>query len=195
MTGFRIITLDDLSSALGEESLNHLLLQYSCPRNSDIESFLHHNAVPFSRQGIAKTHLVFAGFHEKAVLVGYFTLASKTLYIPDRVRLSASLRKRLSRFSARIDETHMTVIAAPLIAQLGKNYQNGYDALITGDELLGMACDTIQRTQLAIGGKVAYLECEDIPGLVRFYESNGFQRFSERESDNHERLIQMIRYF
>lgn len=35
------------------------------------------------------------------------------------------------------------VIVAPLIAQLGKNYANGYNKLITGDELLAMALEKL----------------------------------------------------
>ena len=159
------------------------------------EDFLHHKALPFSRQGIAKTHLVFASYRDAYVLVGYFALANKTLFIPDKARLSASLKKRLAKFSERLQETKMTILSAPLIAQLGKNYANGYDQLITGDELLKMACETIQKTQLAVGGKVAYLECAPVAGLIHFYEENGFRVFSERKTDDDEQLVQMIRYF
>jgi len=163
--------------------------------NGDIEDFLWHKAAVFSRQGIAKTHLVFAGFHGKAVLVGYFTLANKTLFIPDKANLGSKLKSRLRRFSTRVEETRMTVISAPLIAQLGKNYQNGYNKLISGDELLKMACEKIQQIQLAVGGKVAYLECEDQPRLIQFYSDNGFREFDRRLADDGTVLVQMIRYF
>lgn len=195
MTGYKIITIDSLCESLGEEELVSILSNYSCPRNADIEDFLHTKALVFSRQSLAKTHLVFASYKGHYVLVGYFALANKTLFIPDRARLSESLKRRLSKFSTRIQETKMSILSAPLIAQLGKNYTNGYDSLITGDELLKMACETIQKTQLAVGGKVAYLECADIPGLIHFYEDNGFRVFSERKVNESEHLIQMIRYF
>ena len=195
MTGYKIITIDSLFDTIGEEKLLSILSDYSCPRNDDIEDFLHHKALPFSRQGIAKTHLVFASYRDAYVLVGYFALANKTLFIPDKARLSASLKKRLAKFSERLQETKMTILSAPLIAQLGKNYANGYDQLITGDELLKMACETIQKTHLAVGGKVAYLECAPVAGLIHFYEENGFRVFSERKTDDDEQLVQMIRYF
>lgn len=91
-------------------------------------------------------------------------------------------------------------MSLPLIGQLGKNYACGYDSLITGDELLKMACDRIRRMQLDMGGKLAYLECEDTPGLIRFYEENGFYRFGNRNLDKDEPgqkryLAQMIKYF
>ena len=89
----------------------------------------------------------------------------------------------------------MMVISAPLIAQLGKNFSIEASNHITGDELLKMACDEIKKIQSTIGGKVAYLECENTPKLIDFYEENGFRSFSERIDGNHTSLVQMIRYF
>lgn len=195
MTGYKILTVDKLLEAIGEDGAERILSGYSCPRNSDIQDFLRHKAIQFSRQGLAKTHLVFAGYKGRTVLAGYFALANKTLFIPEKAKLGASLKKRLSRFVTKVPETKMNIITAPLIAQLGKNYAEGYDALIPGAELLQMACDAIQETQLAIGGKVAYLECEDQPGLVAFYEENGFRAFDRRKTADGSYLVQMIRYF
>ena len=70
-----------------------------------------------------------------------------------------------------------------MIAQLGKNFTSNYSELITGDELLQMACDIIADIQLSIGGKIIYIECEDKPKLLSFYERNGFRKFSERQLD------------
>ena len=195
MTGYKILTVDSLEQALGEDGLNAILSGYSCPQNADIEDYLHHKALQFSRQGLAKTHLVFASYQGTPVLVGYFALANKTLLIPDKSRLSKNLKRRIAKFATHIPETKMNTVTAPLIAQLGKNYTNGYNALITGDELLKMACDRIQETQLVFGGKVAYLECHPNVGLIHFYEDNGFQEFNRRSDDNGEMLVQMIRYF
>lgn len=91
-------------------------------------------------------------------------------------------------------------MATPLIAQLGKNYRNGYNELITGDELLQIACQKVQRTQLELGGKFVYLECEDKQVLKRFYQRNGFCIFDSRRLDADERhldgecLLQLIKY-
>ena len=195
MTGYKIISIDKLRESLGEDETQLILSSYSCPLNSDIEDFLWHKASAFSIQGIAKTHLVFAGFQGSPVLVGYFTLANKTLFIPDKARLGSKLKSRLRRFSTRLDETKMTIMSAPLIAQLGKNYRNNYNLLITGDELLRMACEKIQEIQLAVGGKVAYLECDDHPKLIQFYHDNGFREFDKRVTESKNCLVQMIRYF
>ena len=195
MTGYKILTIGNMLISLGEDGLNSILSTFTCPMNGDIEDFLRHKAITFSRQGLAKTHLVFASYRASLVLVGYFSLANKTLFIPDKSSLSQTLKRRISKFALRIPETRMNVISAPLIAQLGKNYSYGYDQLISGDELLKMACDRIQETQHVLGGKVAYLECQDHPGLLHFYEENGFRAFDRRVGDGGEVLVQMIRYF
>ena len=92
-------------------------------------------------------------------------------------------------------------MSAPLIGQLGKNYSNGHNKLITGDELLQMACDKIESIQVELGGRFTYLECEDKPVLIDFYERNGFWNFGKRQLDADEKdnfettsLIQLLKY-
>ena len=93
-------------------------------------------------------------------------------------------------------------ISAPLIAQLGKNFAHGYNGLITGDELLQLACDRVKAVHMLAGGKIAYLECELKAALMDFYARNGFVVFSERplDADEHgvlqgDRLMQLLKYF
>lgn len=92
-------------------------------------------------------------------------------------------------------------MSAPLIAQLGKNYLNGYNKLITGDELLQLACDEISMVLKNVGGKVVYLECEPIEKLKSFYINNGFKIFNIRQMDRDEveltggkLYLQMLKY-
>lgn len=92
-------------------------------------------------------------------------------------------------------------ISAPLIGQLGKNYANGYNKLITGDELLKLALDKVREMQNIVGGKIVYLECEQKQALLDFYAQNGFVNFGLRPLDGDETdklsggsLVQMLRY-
>ena len=93
------------------------------------------------------------------------------------------------------------LLVAPLIGQLGKNFANNYNELITGDELLKIACDTVAQGQRIFGGRVVYLECEDVPSLIKFYERNGFVRFGQRAPSGEEKdklknhvLVQLLKY-
>lgn len=202
MTGYKIANLDLFLEQVGEEKTKSILANYFCPLNPDVEDFLKNSAIPFSRQGLAKTHLVFASNGGRVELAGYFALANKTFLIKRSKKLGAKLAARIRKFAKVIDEVDTYQISAPLIAQLGKNYHNGNNKLITGDELLKMACDKVQRIHSEMGGKIAYLECEDKPKLRDFYERNGFREFDKRPLEKSDRdlfkadyLVQMLRYF
>lgn len=203
MTGYRVVNLCLLVEELGEDRVREILSGFSCPINPDVEYFLSQKAISFSKQGWAQTHLVFASHKKKWVLVGYFALANKYIRI-SAGRLGkggSTLRKRISKFATYDPELKSYILSAPLIAQLGKNYANDYNQLISGNELLMEACDKIKRIQFDLGGKFAYLECEDKPKLIDFYTRNGFCEFDKRlldpdETDklDGEYLVQMLKY-
>lgn len=204
MTGFTIVNLKTMLGELGENRVKEILSCFSCPLNKDVQDFLRRKAIDFSKHGWASTHLVYASYRDKPVLVGYFTLANKqiTIYDNNKYRLSGSLKRRIREFSTYDANSRAYCLAAPLLAQLGKNFTNDYNKLITGDELLKIACDKIQEVQLLLGGKFAYVECEDKPKLVQFYTNNGFVEFDHRKLDRDETssmegeyLVQLLRRF
>lgn len=198
MSGYTLANMYEMLSQLGEDKLKGILSSYFCPYNKDIEYFLKDKAIEFSRQRIAATHLVFASHMDKPVLIGYFTLANKFIFIPHKL-LSKTMRRRIAKFGTRQENGYS--LGTPLLAQFGKNYTNGYNNLITGDELLCLAIDKVKQIQSDIGGKFVYLECEDVAKLVEFYSSNGFVNFGRRDLDRDEKdrlkgtyLVQMLKY-
>ena len=72
--------------------------------------------------------------------------------------------------------------------------------MISGDELLKLACDTVAAAQFNVGGRFVYLECEDKQKLIEFYSENGFCEFDRRTLDRDETglsgdyLVQMLKY-
>ena len=201
MAGYSILSLSDILAEKGEDFCREILSTFSCPMNDDVERFLtKRSAIDFATQGVSQTFLVYASYKKKNVLCGYFTIANKYIVV-NKHSVSGTLRRRLRKFAMPSAEKDDLVIMAPLIAQLGKNYANGYSELITGDELLKMAEDQIRLAQRIIVGKVVYLECEDIDRLKDFYSSNGYVEFGKRRLDKDERtemcgthLIQMLKY-
>ena len=202
LTGYNLVNLEELVLQVGEERAKEVLSDFSCPLNADVEYFLRHKAIEFSKQRLAQTHLVFTSYQEKVVLIGYFTLANKEIVIlKGNKLLSAKWKRRVNRFALRSELDGGYHIPAPLIGQLGKNFQNGQNKLITGDELLKLATDKVRETQLILGGKFVYLECEDMPQLLRFYQDNGFVDFGRRDLEKDERdrqsgnyLVQLLKY-
>lgn len=199
MIGFKIINLKIMVEEIGEEPTKKLLSNFSCLLNQDVETFLRQKAIEFSKQGLSQTHLVFASYKNNPELVGYFCLANKYITV-QRSSLSKTLRKRISKFSTLDKNIDAYCLSAPLIAQLGKNYAKELNLLITGKELLQMACQKVSDIQLDLGGKFAYLECEDKPKLIQFYTANGFFEFDKRPLDRDETnidgdyLVQMLKY-
>ncbi len=152
-----------------------------------------------AKQNVSVTYLVYSSYKNGNVIIGYFTLASKNIIAYNK-SLSNTLKMRISKFGTYDPDRKGYIISAPLIAQLGKNYTNNFDSLITG-ELLLMACSKVAKAQELIGGKIVYLECEDKTRLIDFYNSNGFVSFGHRTLDRDETklftgqyLVQMLKY-
>ena len=187
MAGYSILSLSDIIDEKGEDFCREILSFFSCPPNPDVEKFLtKRSAIDFAKQSIAQTFLVYASYRGKNVLCGYFTIANKYIVVGSH-SVSKTTARRLRKFAMPNISDDNLVIMAPLIAQLGKNYMNDYRKLITGDELLKMAIDKVSAAQRIIGGKVVYVECEDIDILKKFYEDNGFVIFGKRRLDKEER--------
>lgn len=203
MSGYIGINLRDIlqDEQLGESTAKRVISQFSCPQNPDVEHFLKNVAIEFSKQSISSTYLVMASYKNEYVLVGYFTLANKVFCIEKDALPSKIWRRRMAKFGQFDQTIQRYTISAPLIGQLGKNYANSYNNLISGDELLKLALDKVHEMQRIVGGKLVYLECENKPFLLDFYSSNGFVNFGTRKLDRDETdklsgesLVQMLKY-
>lgn len=200
MTGFNIINLKDMIDELGEQTVQSMLLEFSCPLNQEVEFFLHRKSIEFAKQGLSQTHLVYTSYKSKPTLVGYFALAQKTILIfPTSV--SKGLGKKISKFAKYNEDTKTRMLPAYLIAQFSKNYSNCANKLISGEELMKIAIDKVLFAQRIAGGKVVFLECEENKKLIDFYSKYGFRSFGTRPIDKDERYnqkapcyIQMLRY-
>ena len=154
---------------LGEDELRQLLSEFFCDKNPDVERFLKEQSIEFTKKNQSVTYLVFS--NEDASLVGYFEL----------------------------DEENVTyTLSAYLIAQLGKNFKDGANEKITGEQLLQAAVDTIKELQYMAGGMVIFLEADDNGKLMHFYEDeNGFKRFDTKEvkagTENEYILVQLLK--
>lgn len=199
MDGYVLVSLGDMLEQIGENRVKSILSTFSCPKNPDVEYFLKYRAIEFAKQSTTPTHLVFSSFHAKLELIGFFSLTIKTFRIY-KSKISSTTCKKIGKFGSFDPEQRVYIIPAPLIAQLGKNFTNGLNNLISGDELLQLATDKVALFQQELGGKVVYVECEDKLKLLEFYKRNGFIPFGERRLDEDEKsrmygtkLIQLLK--
>lgn len=162
---YNIITIQDyLDDIL---LLEKLFERFSCPFNTDIESFLKTKAINFNKKHFSRTYLV---TNSEFNLVGYFTIAIKAMNLTAGV--SNKLKKLVSGYSNKPDS------AVFLIGQLAKNYSLQSVDPISGEELLNLAIDQVLNAQEVIGGRAIMIECEDNPALISFYERLGFTKLN-----------------
>ena len=194
MNTFRTINILDIIDAIGEESVNLILSDFSCPKNGEIENFVRKSAVGFAKRKISVTHLV---MDVQGRLVAIFSLTHKAVKIQEEV-LSSALKKKIKRYAQLDEETGSYMVSAFLIAQFGKNYMEDTEKLLSGNSLMDNAMDILTAVQRDIGGGVVYLECEDKPQLCSFYQNdnNCFRVFGERYSEKEQiKYIQLLRFF
>ena len=179
---------------LGEDELLQILSEFSCPLNPDVERFLKHSSVEFTKKNQSVTYLVFSVADGK--LLGYFTLALKPLTVRGET-VSNTVKRKLLRVSELDKKSDTYTMSAYLIAQLGKNYSENDGKMITGAELLELAWDKIKATQYMFGGMVTFLEAENEEKLLSFYRNNRFSQFDTRQTtsdtDESHELVQLLR--
>lgn len=198
-THFVQFNLSDLLEHLGEDKVKTILSSFSCPQNADVDNFLKTKAIEFSKRGFSKTHLVYweTEDNKEREFVGYYTIASKFITV-QRIAVTSKEARKLREHGIFDTKTNEYTVAAPLIAQLGKNFSNGNNALISGADLLQMAIDKVRKVQNEVGGRFVYLECEEERKLIEFYEANNFKMFGKRNLDRDETDIKghyLLQYF
>lgn len=182
---------DELSD--GKEKVDKLLSEFSCKQNIEVENFLKEQSIIFSKKHQSVTYLVFS--NDNVELIGYFTITVKPITV-NLEKFSNTQKKKIMRVSQQNEENGTYTLSAYLIAQLAKNHANGINDKISGTQILDAAIDTIKQIQYMAGGMVVFLEAEDNPKLMEFYEvQNGFHRFDVRKtkSDEPHDLIQLLK--
>ena len=179
---------------LGESRLLQVLSGFSCPKNPDVERFLKKSSIEFTKKNQSVTYLVFDV--SSMELIGYFTIALKPLTVRGET-VSNTVKKKLMRVSELDEQSQTYTMSAYLIAQLGKNFKNGAEKKITGEELLELAWDIVEKMQYMGGGMVTFLEAENSERLLSFYQANRFQTFDTRQtatdSEEPHELVQLLR--
>lgn len=193
MGRFESVSILDMQSAVGEEALKRILSDFSCPLNEEVEHFVRNNALEFAKKKISITYLV---IDEEGRIAGIFTLTHKPMQVTNK-GMSGGMRKRAQRHAQLDENTDAYMMSSFLIAQSGKNFQHDI-SLITGQELMDLTMLALKDIQNQIGGGMVYLECEEKPQLLNFYqgEKNGFRIFGERYSEKDEmKYIQLLKFF
>lgn len=190
----KIINILDLIETIGEEEVQSILSDFSCPLNAEIEKFVWENSIDFAKRKMSITFLVFA---EDGLLVGIFALTHKAIELDAR-QMSGTIRKKMNRFAYLDDNTGCYMVSAFLIGQFGKNFHESIENGIEGNELMKSVMTKLLSVQHEVGGGVIYLDCEEKEQLLSFYgnEVNRFRRCGEHVSKTDGmRYVRMMRLF
>lgn len=189
-----VIALKTLISKLSgnKKLLQHTLSSFSCKQDPDIQFFLHYRAVDFESLSKARTYLIVdetALQQGKFIILGYFSLALKILFIPES--LSTRARKELDGFSGKLHGEPIQSIPCYLIGQLGRN--SDYDkSILSGKSLLTHAYNSITAAAELVGGRYIMAECHNNEKLLHFYQDNLFNEIS-RTNNHTVTMVQLIR--
>lgn len=194
MNSYAVLNILDYMDVIGEDSLRTVLSEFSCPKNPEIEEFMRRNAIEFAKRKMSITYLL---IDTEGRILGIFALAHKALQVMGK-GLSKAVRKKIQRYAQIDDETGEFTLSAFLIGQFGKNYQYPEALPLSGIQLMDAAFGILEKVQHEIGGGVVYLECEEKPKLLEFYQSekNRFRVFGERYSEKDGvKYIQLLKMF
>ena len=194
MNNYAVLNILDFMDVTGEDSLRAALSEFSCPKNPEIEEFMQKNAIEFAKRKISITYLL---IDTEGRILGIFALAHKAVRVMGR-DLSGTVKKKIQRYAQMDEKTGEMTLSAFLIGQFGKNYQYPESLPVSGTQLMDAAFSILEHVQHEIGGGVVYLECEEKPKLLEFYQSekNRFRIFGERYSEGDGiKYIQLLKMF
>lgn len=184
----------DSGEILGEDEIQNILSDFYCELNPDVEKFLKEQAVDFTKKQQSVTYVILD--EDTASSLGYFTLAIKPLSVT-LDDFSNTMKKRIARISKIDKKTGKYTFSAYLIAQLAKNFSPKLKRSFSGQDVLEVAIKQIKEIQYMAGGMVYFLEAENNPKLLKFYEENGFKRFAtknvERNDGEQHILVQLLK--
>lgn len=187
-----VVNILDYIELIGEESVSDSLSDFSCPKNKEIEYFVRNNAIDFAKR---KTSITYLLLDEYSRVLAIFAITHKAIQIHGE-KMSSTLQKKIQRYAQKNEETGEYVLSAFLIGQFGKNYQYDNVLIPDGGKMMGAVLTILKHVQREIGGGVVYLECEEKPELLKFYqnEENRFRKFGERLSQKENvKYIQLLR--
>lgn len=167
---------DMINQEIGKNEIMNILSDFSCPLNTDVESFVHDKAYDYERVGLSRTYLVFAqSVSDDYKLVGIYSLGQSNVELNEN--LKPKHKRKMFGTSYPIGKNIKTL----LIGQLAKNYSNGNDQYIDGDTLMGLVFSRIKDIHAIFPSVVTHIDCKDDPHLREFYEGQGFQLFKQKD--------------
>lgn len=162
---------------------------FCCNRDNDITDFIRNKAVEYEKRDKCRTYIFFDNEYMlvsgKLKIVGYFSIAIKTMKVPVLETMSHNLRKKLGNLS---DKDQNLVVY--LIGQLGRDTSYSKDDL-DGTQMIQACYGLIESARDIVGGRIILVECKPIKKVCKIYEDEGFIDITE-DGDGLKQYIRFI---
>jgi hypothetical protein len=167
------ITLSALRLQAIEEPklLEREIGEFSCMRDTAVESFLKNNAIRYESEGYGRTYLYTTQGNGLPQIVAFFTVVITSTDFSD---VSKSRKRKVLHSKPGRDSQDF--FGGILIGQLGRSDDYGATD-ISGQEMLRDAETIIEMGREHIGGKIIYLDCKE--PLIRIYQECGYNLVKE----------------
>lgn len=192
---YNTISLKDIIEKLGKSEAISILSDFSCPINTDVEEFMHYKAYPFECAGMSKTYLITASEKvmaeengeniEKIISYGVCAIYSVTT---KSITIDSNMTRKSRQIAFGTSYALGSPINAILIGQLSKNYTNDNNKYITGEIIMSLIIDHVKEMDVLVPSVSVYVECENKPELINYYERYSFKYFGT----NKDGLLQYI---
>lgn len=179
---FSFFPLSEIIQTLPSKTKAKKLLEtFICSKNSDLQDFLHDQAMTFESHLRSRTYIYLD--NETREIAAYFTVAVNTLHTDG---ISSEVILLLDGYKDDIQ-----TIPCFLIGQVGKS--DKYETFKIGNYILADAVEKIDEAQRLLGGRFILLDAINDPKLIEFYQQNTFIPIEENAIAE---SIQMIKpYF
>ena len=168
------MSLKTLVSILNDdEIIKELLSRFRCAYDeSQVENFLHNDAIKYDRNGWCRTY-IFTN-NDFSVVFGFFSVGIQNL------KFAKSISNE-TKYELTSKKVHNSASPCFVLAQIGKcdgcNLPKGI--------LLETAVNTVKNIHDGIGGCFICLDCK--PELCNYYSRVGFNKLHENDYD-----VQMV---
>ena len=171
---YRLTSLNQLLAAYPEEDIERVFSGFRCSRDTDLETFLHKQAIPYDKRELARVYVALTSENH---VVGYFSLSMRCGVVPKDC-VSKSMYKRLNA------QPETDVAQMYLIGQLGRSDDSDKGL---GKRLMADAMNLIRQANGIVGCPVVRIDCK--PALIPYYETYGFRPVRMNDSDE---LMMMV---
>lgn len=169
---YEIVPLKSLIKTRKDKELLVIQLRgFSCSRDSQLEKYIHEQAIPYEIKGLSRTYLVYdvskAAFVAAPSIAAFFTLA---ITATDYSEISKGKREKV--LGSKPGRNTFDAFGGILIGQLARDDRYGAD-FIDGEALLQECEAYIEMGRQYIGGRIVYLDCKE--ALVKTYQKSHYK--------------------